>query len=30
MPKWNPARDYRGKNPIASRLTLPIKFEIEE
>lgn len=30
MPKWNPARDYGGKKAIATRFTLPIKFEIEE
>jgi protein TonB len=30
MPKWIPARDYGGKKPIATRFTIPIKFEIEE
>jgi periplasmic protein TonB len=30
MPKWNPARDYKGEKPIATRFTMPIKFEIEE
>jgi TonB family protein len=30
MPRWIPARDFRGQKIIKSKFILPIKFEIEE
>lgn len=30
MPRWIPARDFNGKNAIASRFTIPVKFEFDE